>query len=303
MSKARAWVVALRLRTLPLALASTGMGNFLAAGFHVFSWRICILTSLTAVLLQILSNFANDYGDYKHGADNEERIGPQRGLQSGHISLSSMRNAIIACVVITLGSGCYLLYIATRELNNSVFILFFLLGILCIAAAIKYTVGKNPYGYSGFGDVAVFIFFGIIGVAGTFFLQAKQLNLLILLPAATLGFLSAGVLNVNNMRDINSDGEAGKRTIVVRMGLRNAKRYHLFLITTAFLCLVLFSFLNSNSPWQWVFLITSPLFIRHVASVMKQESSGMDKYLKQLAISTLLLVLCFGIAISCVHYV
>lgn len=301
MSNARAWVVSLRLRTLPLALASTGMGSFLAAGFRVFNLQTCVLTALTAVLLQILSNLANDYGDYKTGADNEERIGPQRALQSGSISISAMRNAIIFVALLTLICGCALLYEATNGIH--IFILFLVIGLLCIAAAIKYTMGKNPYGYSGFGDVAVFIFFGIVGVGGTFYLHAHYFHPDILLPACTLGFLSAGVLNVNNMRDINSDAASGKNTIVVRMGFANAKRYHTFLVVFALLTLIGFTLLHWSSPVHWIFLIILPLFFLHLVGVVKSDTASMDKYLKQLAISTLLLVLCFGISICLTPYV
>lgn len=301
MSNARAWLVSLRLRTLPLALACTGMGNFLAAGFRVFHLHTCLHTLLTAILMQILSNLANDYGDYKTGADNAERIGPQRALQSGTITISAMRNAIIFTTILTLLSGSALLYIAANGVQ--VFILFFIIGLLCIVAAIKYTMGKNPYGYLGLGDVAVFIFFGIVAVGGTFYLHAHGFLYDILLPAASLGFLSTGVLNLNNMRDINTDAASRKNTIVVRMGLARAKIYHLFLIGGAFVCLICFTLLHQISPWQWAFLITVPLFIIHLISVMKSDSPGMDKYLKQLAISTLLLVLVFGISICINPYV
>jgi len=296
MRNARAWLVSLRLRTLPLALACTGMGSFLAAGFRVFNRETCLLTLLTAILLQILSNLANDFGDYKTGADNEERIGPQRALQSGIISLPAMQNAIVFTSIVTLISGSTLLYTSTNGFQ--IFILFFVIGLLCIVAAIKYTMGKNPYGYSGFGDIAVFIFFGIVAVGGTFYLHAHGFYLDVLLPASALGFLSAGVLNVNNMRDIYSDAATGKHTIVVRMGIAKAKIYHLFLIVFAFISLICFTLLHENSIWQWAFLITLPLFIVHLIAVMKSSSEGMDKYLKQLAISTLLLVLCFGISIT-----
>jgi len=301
MRNARAWLVSLRLRTLPLALACTGMGSFLAAGFRVFNIETCLLTLLTAILLQILSNLANDFGDYKTGADNEERIGPQRALQSGIISLPAMRNAIVFTSIVTLISGSTLLYTSTNGFQ--IFILFFVIGLLCIVAAIKYTMGKNPYGYSGFGDIAVFIFFGIVAVGGTFYLHAHGFYLDVLLPASALGFLSAGVLNVNNMRDIYSDAATGKHTIVVRMGIAKAKIYHLFLIVFAFISLICFTLLHENSIWQWAFLITLPLFIVHLIAVMKSSSEGMDKYLKQLAISTLLLVLCFGISITFNPYV
>jgi 1,4-dihydroxy-2-naphthoate polyprenyltransferase len=301
MSNTRAWVVALRLRTLPLAIASTGMGSFLAAGFRVFSLPISLLAALTSILLQILSNLANDYGDYKHGADNADRIGPQRGLQSGTISITAIRNAIIFVSILTLICGCFLLYVASIQF--SIFLLFFLLGILCIIAAIKYTMGKNPYGYSGFGDIAVFIFFGIVGVSGTYYLYSHTFPTQILLPAFTVGLLSVGVLNVNNMRDIKSDADTGKHTIVVRIGLARAKVYHLLLIIISFIFLICFTLLNWNSQWQWIFLITLPLFIVHLNSIMRSDSASMDKYLKQLAISTFLLVLCFGISIMINPYV
>jgi 1,4-dihydroxy-2-naphthoate octaprenyltransferase len=298
MSNSKAWLEALRLRTLPLALASTGMGNFLAAGYGIFQWKTCVFTLLTAVLLQILSNLANDYGDYKSGADNANRIGPQRGLQSGAITITKMRNTIIFVALLTLISGCILLYLS---IGISIgFLVFFILGLLCIVAAIKYTIGKNPYGYSGLGDVAVFVFFGIIGVGGTFYLHAHYFRPDILLPACTLGFLSAGVLNVNNMRDINNDAASGKNTIVVRMGLSKAKIYHVVLIVLGIGSLKLFTLLNETSLWQWLFLIATPLFLIHLFNVIRSNSEGMDKYLKQLAISTLLLVLCFGISI-CLH--
>jgi 1,4-dihydroxy-2-naphthoate polyprenyltransferase len=301
MSKARAWLVSLRLRTLPLALACTGMGSFLAAGFRVFNLQTCFLALLTALLLQILSNLANDFGDYKTGADNEERVGPQRALQSGIISISAMKTAIIITSFLTLLSGFALLYLTA--IGFHIFIFFLVVGLLCIVAAIKYTMGKNPYGYSGFGDIAVFVFFGIVAVGGTFYLHAHDFHIDILLPASALGFLSAGVLNVNNMRDINSDAATGKHTIVVRMGLTKAKIYHMVLIICAFIALIWFTLLHENSLWQWLFLITLPLFIIHLISVMKSDSAGMDKYLKQLAISTLLLVLCFGVSITLNPYV
>lgn len=293
MSNARAWLVSLRLRTLPLALSCVGMGCFLAAGFRVFHLQTCLLTLLTAVLLQILSNLANDYGDYKTGADNEERIGPQRALQSGAISISAMRNAIIFTSILTLISGCNLLYTATNGLQ--IFFLFLTIGLLCIAAAIKYTMGKNPYGYSGFGDIAVFIFFGIVAVGGTFYLHAHYFQFDILLPASALGFLSAGVLNLNNMRDIENDKKAGKRTLVVRIGLANAKIYHFSLIIAALSCLIIFSLMHMESVLQLIYLGVTPLFMIHLISVMDKKSEQLDSSLKQLAIFTLILVLSFGV--------
>jgi len=298
MSNLKAWMVSFRLRTLPLALSCTGMGSILAFQYRIFSWKIFILTSVTAIFLQVLSNLANDYGDTVKGTDNEDRVGPQRALQSGHISLKSMRIAIAICVLLALVSGIWLLSIATQ--GSSMFFVFLLLGLACIAAAIKYTVGKKPYGYAGFGDIAVFVFFGLIGVGGTFYLYAHALPIIILLPACALGFFSAGVLNVNNMRDIENDAATGKRTIVVRMGLQNAKKYHIVLIVLALLFLFLYTSANAISVLQMLYLAVTPLFMIHLVSILGKESKAMDSNLKQLAIFTFLLVICFAInTITC----
>jgi len=294
MSKTQAWLSSLRLRTLPLALSCIGMGSFLAAEYRLFNLKIFLLIAATAIFLQILSNLANDYGDAIHGADNAERVGPKRGLQNGEITLPQMRNAIILCALLAFSAGITLLYTAT---SGSGFIFFLLLGLLCIAAAIMYTMGKKPYGYSGLGDISVFLFFGIVGVAGTFYLHTHGFKADILLPASALGFLSAGVLNINNMRDIHSDAATGKKTIVVRMGLDQAKKYHFALIVLAFVFISLYTDAHYTSPYQLLYLVTAPIFFIHLKGIMKEQPATMDKYLKQLSLTTLLLVITFGIGI------
>ncbi len=296
MSNMKAWMGAFRLRTLPLALSCVGMGSILALQYRIFKLDIFILTALTAIFLQVLSNLANDYGDAVKGTDNENRVGPERAIQSGAISLSAMRKAIAICATLALVSGIGLLYVATSGQNMTMFFVFLALGLACIAAAIKYTIGKKPYGYAGFGDIAVFIFFGLVGVGGTFYLYAHALPAIILLPASALGFLSAGVLNVNNMRDIDNDAASGKRTIVVRMGLAKAKRYHAFLILGALVLLFLYSSSEYRFSFQYLYLaIAVPLLMMHLVSVMGKESKALDGNLKQLAIFTLILVLSFCI--------
>jgi len=252
---------------------------------------------LTAIFLQVLSNLANDYGDTVKGTDNENRLGPQRALQSGEISLKAMQNAIVIFATLALFSGIGLLTVAMEGQSSTMFIIFLLIGLSCITSAIKYTVGEKPYGYSGFGDIAVFIFFGLVGVGGTFYLYAHSLPTIILLPASALGFLSAGVLNINNMRDIDNDAAAGKRTIVVRMGLANAKKYHVVLILMALVFLFLYTSARIISPLQMLYLVVTPLFMIHLVSVLGKESKAMDSNLKQLAIFTLILVICFGLNI------
>ena len=239
------WLSAFRLRTLPLAVSSILVGSALALlanhswPTYRFSGAVLALALLTAILLQILSNLANDLGDHQHGTDNKERVGPQRSVQSGAISAAAMKRAMIICGVLAFISGCALITIA---LGFSIPTLAFLaLGLAAIGAAVKYTFGQNPYGYAGLGDVSVFLFFGIVGVCGTFYLHTETSERLVLLPAAAFGMLSAGVLNVNNMRDIVNDAASGKRTLVVRMGSKTAKTYHALLIVTGTLCLILFA--------------------------------------------------------------
>ena len=294
MNKTQAWLSSLRLRTLPLALSCIGMGSILAYSYRLFDWGTFGLTSATAIFLQILSNLANDYGDAIHGADSAERVGPKRGLQNGLITLPQLRNAIVLFVLLSLISGCWLLYKATQGYT---FLVFFLIGLLCIAAAIKYTAGKKPYGYAGLGDISVLLFFGLVGVAGTFYLFTHGFRTEILLPVFTMGFLSTGVLNINNMRDINSDKAAGKRTMVVRMGLDKAKKYHTFLVLAAITSISIYTAMHYIGYYQLLYLITVPIFLLHIIRIRKEESANMDKYLKQLSLTTLLLVITFGAGI------
>lgn len=288
---------ALRLRTLPLALASIGMGSFLAAFHHSFKPGIFALCALTTLLLQILSNLANDYGDSIHGADGALREGPSRQVQSGLITKKEMRIAIIFTSILTLTSGLYLLNLSFAEIDTR-FVTFFLLGIAAIGAAVKYTMGRNPYGYQGFGDIFVLLFFGIVGVAGSYYLQAKQLPYSVFLPALSFGLLSTGVLNLNNIRDIKSDKAAGKFSIPVRIGRRYAVIYHWMLLFGAFFLATVFTLMKYKGPWQFMFLLTLPLFIKNALAVRKYEKAAdLDPYLKQLAISSLLFSVSFGVGL------
>lgn len=288
------WLTAFRLRTLPLALASIGMGSFLAAAFGKFSWPIFVLTILTTIFLQILSNLSNDYGDSVHGADSAERKGPKRAVQSGTISAKAMFRAMILFTILALISGLLLLYIAFN--STQIFAIFLVLGVLSIIAAITYTAGSRPYGYAGLGDISVFLFFGWLGVFGTFFLHTYELDWLILLPASTLSFFSVAVLNINNIRDIESDKKAGKYTIPVRIGRPKAVLYHYFLLVSGLLCAFIYVIIRFQTPFQFLFLIVLPLlFINAKAVTQKTEALELDPYLKQMAMTTLLFVITFGI--------
>lgn len=292
----KAWISAVRPRTLPLALSCIGMGGFLAASAGAFQWDIFLLCALTTIFLQILSNLANDYGDSINGADHEGRIGPTRTVQSGEITKSSMRKALLLFVVLCLASGIWLLKISFGE-NLQAILFFFGLGILSILAAIAYTVGRKPYGYAGLGDFSVLIFFGIVGVLGSLYLFTKSIRWDHLLPALSCGFFSMGVLNINNIRDIESDRRAGKFSLPVRMGRKKAIAYHWILISCGLICAVVFTVINYGSIVQLMFLIAVPLFIINGWAVSRKEASQLDPYLRQMALSTLLFVLLFGIGI------
>ncbi len=289
----KTWISAFRLRTLPLALSSIAMGSFLAAAQGKFNGLIFFLCCLTTIFLQILSNLANDYGDSVNGADHDERKGPMRAVQSGAISARTMRNAMFLFVVLSLISGISLLLVSFG-LNYQLLIVFLGLGVLSIVAAIAYTVGKRPYGYAGLGDVSVLIFFGLVGVMGSYYLFTQTFSAELILPALTCGLFSVGVLNINNVRDIESDKKAGKNSIPVRIGKKNAAVYHWFLLFGGLIAAVIYSFSNYHSAFQFLFLITLPLFIKIGAAVSKKPSDELDPYLKQMALSTFLFVMLFG---------
>lgn len=269
------------------------MGGFLAAAQGQFHAGIFGLCCLTTILLQILSNLANDYGDTINGADHAGRSGPHRAVQSGAISAASMRVAIGIFVGLSLVSGISLLFISFG-LNVRLLTIFLSLGLLSIAAAILYTVGKKPYGYAGLGDLSVLIFFGIVGVTGSLFMFTKTLDMASLLPALACGFFAVGVLNINNMRDIESDRHAGKFSIPVRIGKKRAGVYHWFLILGGLFAATMYATLNFHTPIQYMYLLSVPLFISIGRAVNKKPSDALDPYLKQMALSTLLFVVLFG---------
>jgi 1,4-dihydroxy-2-naphthoate polyprenyltransferase len=290
------WLKAFRLRTLPLALSSIFMGTFLALASGEFHWGIFLLSVITTILLQILSNLANDYGDSVHGADSVARKGPGRAVQSGNISAKSMKLAVVLFSVLALVSGSALLFVAFG-LNWNAILFFLALGILCILAAVAYTMGRKPYGYAGLGDLSVLIFFGFIGVLGSLYLFTQRFTYLEILPALSCGVFSIGVLNINNIRDIESDRLAGKYSVPVRIGRSNAIIYHWFLIGTGIAAAVVYTILSYQTPWQWIFLISVPLFIANATAVSTKSSAELDPYLKQMALSTLLFVVSFGLGL------
>lgn len=298
MSKAAAFIKAARLRTLPLSFSAVITGSSLAIFSGKTETLVIILCLVTTLFLQILSNLANDYGDFIKGTDNEQRVGPSRTMQSGEITKSEMKTGILICVLLSLSFGIWLVYEGTRGMGKDDFIFFIALGLGAIAAAIFYTVGKKAYGYNGLGDVFVFIFFGLIGVTGTYYLQAQNFSYQLLLPAATIGFFSAGVLNLNNLRDHINDKLSNKNTLVVKLGFEKAKIYHLFLLLSGFICAVIFVSMNFISPWQFVFLAIIPLLLKNLLTVLRsKDPKELDPLLKQLAITTFLFSILFGLGL------
>jgi len=292
----RAFIKAARLRTLPLSLSGIIVGSFLAYADGYFDWRICTLAMVTTIGFQVLSNFANDYGDGIKGTDNADRIGPKRALQSGEISPKQMLTVIKMTGFITFMIALLLIYLSFGQEHILFFILFLVFGIASIAAAIKYTMGKKAYGYSGYGDIFVFLFFGLLSVVGSYFLFTKALDVTVFLPATAIGLLSVGVLNLNNMRDRESDTKANKRTLVVKIGDEFAKYYHYYLLIASFLLAIIYVMLHFRSPKQFLFVIAFIPIFKHLYTVYKNvDAKKLDPELKKLALSTFLFALLFGL--------
>lgn len=288
MSKAKYYIASFRLRTLPLSLSGIFLGTLLAKADGFFHTLPFVFAVATTLCLQILSNLANELGDLQKGTDNAERLGPIRSIQSGALTLTEFKRTIIVFVLLSVISGSVLVYTAFDSLFSRDGIIMLLLGGAAIIAAIKYTVGKNAYGYHGLGDLFVFLFFGLLSVMGAYFLMAHQINALLLLPASAIGLLSTGVLNLNNMRDVENDRACGKRTIPVLIGVHKAKIYHFILIIGAFVCMSSYVFLHKHTPSDFLFLLTLPLFIFHLLKVTKNQGRSLDPQLKVLSLSTLL---------------
>lgn len=281
------WIQAARLRTLPLSISGILVGSAYAYYQHTFEWIIFVLALCTTLSFQILSNFANDYGDGIKGTD-ANRIGEKRLVASGEITSTQMKKAIVINSVIAFVLAVALIYFAFGKENFVYSFTFLVLGIASIAAAIKYTVGNNAYGYSGFGDVFVFIFFGLVAVIGSNFLYSQSIDIKLFLPATAIGMLSTAVLNLNNMRDIENDRIANKNTLVVKFGLKWAKKYQHFLIIVPFLCLFVFSIGVKTKIFLSFFVFI--FFLMHLEKVRKSTSAvDFDPELKKVALGTFVL--------------
>ena len=295
------WIGALRPRTLPLALATIVLGTLLAADRGFFDATLLVLTALTATAYQILSNLSNDLGDGLRGADDRRAEGAeQRAVASGLITASSMRRAVSIATLVSLLLTAATSWMGTRGLSPAFFILFMLLGFAAILSARGYTLGRFAYGYRGLGDLFVLFFFGPVGVAGSFFLQTQSWDWLMLLPGLSVGLFAAGVLNLNNMRDIETDRAAGKNTLAGKMGLSMAKLYQLLLLFQGWLAATLFIFVQApvTCSRSFLFAATLPLMAETAWKGWKAHSPAeFDKLLKPLALQTVLFALLMGIGL------
>jgi len=289
------FIKAARLRTLPLSISGIIVGSFLAVSAGLFNWLIFLLAIITTIGFQVISNFANDYGDGVKGTD-AIRIGEERMVSSGKISPKQMKKAIMISVILTIIFALFLIYESFGLSNFGYSLLFFILGIVSVVAAIKYTVGNLAYGYSGFGDIFVFLFFGLLSVLGSYFLFTKEIYFLLTLPAISIGLLSTAVLNLNNMRDYQNDKKSKKNTIVVKIGLKAAKIYHYSLLLLSFISAVSYVVLTFTKTVQFIFLLAYiPLVIHALFVYNNKEELRLDAELKKVALSTFLFSVLLGL--------
>lgn len=297
MSKTTAWIQAFRLRTLPLSISGILVGSFIAYKNGFWDNGIFALAILTTLFLQILSNLANDLGDSQKGADNESRVGPKRAVQSGVITAKEMQVGVVIFAILAAATAIPLIFIGTSGMPLEVLWIYIGLGIACIIAAITYTVGRKAYGYNGLGDLMVLIFFGFVSVLGVYSLFSKTFDILVFLPALTIGALSVAVLNLNNMRDQVNDAAVGKITLVVQMGAKNAKVYHGILLLVSFLSLTSYILINEIYI-SLLALLPYFILLKHYLLVRKnKDPKDLDPELKKVALATFFIALLFSITL------
>ncbi|WP_412561050.1 1,4-dihydroxy-2-naphthoate octaprenyltransferase [Winogradskyella sp. MIT101101] len=296
MKEIKPWLSAMRLRTLPLSVSGIIVGTCFACYNGRFNWWVLVLAILTTISLQILSNLANDYGDSVNGADNDDRVGPRRAVQSGKITPNEMLDAIKFNIVVVIILTLSLILAAFGPTNFLFLLLFVFLGGISVYAALNYTMGDSPYGYRALGDIFVFVFFGLVSTMGSYLLYMQTIDHVVILPAIALGLLSVGVLNLNNMRDLNADANVGKITLAVKLGIHRAKQYHFLLIIGAMVITVIFSILYYVAPYNFLYLLAFIPLIFHIKKIKAaKQPNDFDSQLKVLALSTFLFSLLLGI--------
>lgn len=295
------WIKAARLRTLPLSISGILVGS--AAAYQEYHsqanyYIIIVLCLLATLFFQVLSNYANDYGDAVKGTDNENRVGPKRAVQSGEITKQQMKTAIIVISVLSLIISLSVIYVSFGNENFLSAVIYLFLAVGCVGAAIKYTVGNSAYGYKGLGDIFVFVFFGLVSTLGSYYLFGHSLDFKIVFPAMAIGLLSVAVLNMNNMRDVENDTLMNKNTLVVKMGFQKAKQYHFWLILTAAIFINTYA-MNVFTHWyQYIYVLAFIPLLKNIGVVSKATIPRLlDPELKRLALSTFLISLLLAIAL------
>lgn len=297
MGKLKYYLMSARLRTLPLSLAGIITGIGLAASDYRINPVTAVLVALTAVCLQILSNVSNEYGDSLSGTDGGDRQGPN--YSEGHLGDRDYRGMIAFWALMSCISGAAMLYTSYGTLLQLEPVLLMILGAAAIMAAMRYTLGRNPYGYRGHGDIAVFTFFGIVSVLGSYFTVAHEIpSFYLLLPAAAIGLFSVGVLNINNIRDMKTDA-ATRVTVAMKLGERNARIYQTVLILGGWALLLGYVFGCRIFDWRHcLFIVTLPLYIIHLVGVWKYRDHALDKYLPMLVMGTFALSILLAVGFT-----
>ena len=303
MVKLKTWIKASRPRTVLLSFSGVLLGCSLSVAASRSDMlttasrsgrQVMLFAALTAVLLQILSNLANDYGDFKKGTDGAKRVGPQREMQSGAITEKEMKRGLSVTAALCLISGALLIFVFAG-LTWQELAVFAALGLGAVLAALLYTLGKHPYGYQGLGELFCFLFFGWAAVAGTFYLATKNLDFSVLLPASAMGFLSNAVLNINNMRDMENDHASGKNSLVVKLGLKKAFVYHCLLIGGAFVCLTVYLVLHHAAWYSYLFWLLFPIFLKDLVAIKKTTPELLDPFLGRQVKHSFLVVVVYGV--------
>lgn len=284
----------MRLRTLPLSLSGVILGVTLAADKTDVSPWTAALIFLTTVCLQILSNLSNELGDTLSGTDSADRQGPKYALGSGDMTIGDIKKLILMFIGLCVISGLAMIQVSFGSLFKTESICLEALGAAAIVGAMKYTLGKNPYGYRGLGDVFVFIFFGLVSVLGGYYVAARELPpLIMLLPASAIGCFSVGVLNVNNIRDMKTDA-VNRVTVAIKLGMKGARIYQTILVTLGWALILVFCAVYDFAPGHYIFIITLPLYIKHLQGVWTRSERALDPMLPMLVISTFFLSILAG---------
>lgn len=286
----------MRLRTLPLSLAGIIAGIALASTVKPLELPVVIALVFTTAMLQILSNLSNELGDYLNGTDTQERQGIRYSLQDGELTAKQIKCMIVAAAGLCCISGLVMVWCSFKTVFAPEPICLLALGAAAIWAAVHYTLGRNPYGYRGLGDIFVFIFFGLVSVLGAGYVCSHTACPEWILPSAAIGCWSIGVLNVNNIRDMKTDA-ATRMTLALKLGLRRARIYQTMLIAAGWGLMLTYNILVADSWMQWLYFITVPLSFLHLRGVWTRLDRSLDPMLPMLVMTTFATSILFALGV------